>query len=250
MRRFISLSFWTALLHVEGYASAASPKFRLKASAVTREEQPSDASDEEGCGKTERKAPLTSRDRISKYAKEKQMFFVIDSAKDQVPILYEDPSKALMNLTYVLWLCAPSHAPDINGDGQFDSLVAHVVSFTPHLDAYTEKGASTAGKFQSHGYTASWSEESSYYDEYIVDFDDTTVFHIKGSSFNGYETSQAGGKGGVVIAGAGEWIFDVNHTLLHVMAQDMDLNVTDLSPDICAKQYAETWNKNNAPGPE
>ena len=83
--------------------------------------------------------------------------------------------------------------------------------------------------FMSHGYTASWNDEESVYDETVVDFDDTSIFHFKGSSFNGYETSPADGKGGVVISGVGEWTWDVSHPLLQEMAANLGKNLTSTS---------------------
>ncbi|KAL7544257.1 hypothetical protein ACHAWF_007639 [Thalassiosira exigua] len=259
MKRLVSLSFFSfsALLHIEEQASAhenASPKLRLKAGGAAKK---SDERSAHGAIDKEREKAkkdalrLTSRERIGKYARERQTFFVVSSAKDPAPFLFEDPSKEVIYGTSIWWLCAPSHAPDVNGDGQFDSLVAHVVSFTPNLAAFKDKGASVTGAYMTHGYTASWSEESGYYDEYIVDFDDTTVMHVKGSSFNFYETSPAGGKGGVVAVGAGEWIFDVEHPLLYEMAKEMGLeDSTLLTPDVCAEKYAEAWTENNKPPSE
>ena len=110
-----------------------------------------------------------------------------------------------------------------------------------------ENGATGTGKFMSNGYTASWSSESTYYDEYMVDFDDTTVWHWKGNSFNGYETSPAGGKGGVVIAGDGEWTFDTSHPLLKEIANEM--GVDELTAESCNEKYAEVWYANNKVSP-
>ena len=57
------------------------------------------------------------------------MFFIMDS----VPMLYEDPSTAPLELTYVKWFCEPTHATAANGGDNktYDSLVARVVSYLP-----------------------------------------------------------------------------------------------------------------------
>ena len=130
---------------------------------------------------------MTSRERISKYVSEGQMFWIWDSV-DSFPVIYEDPA---VEPTYdnqrIFWLCSPAHAPDANQDGNYDHLVSRVVS--------KQISPNPTGNWETHGYTGAWSEVSRYYDEYIVDFDDTTVIHIKGKSFNTYErTSQGWGR--------------------------------------------------------
>ena len=129
----------------------------------------------------------------------------------------------------------------------YDSLVSHVVSWTPDADAYTHSGED-GKEWTTQGYTASWSGEAGYYDEYVVDFDATSVWHIKGSSFNGYEPSPAGGKSGMVSAGAGEWTFDINHSLLQDMRDAMGLE-EGLSWEVCGERYADVWAENNV-GPD
>ena len=185
---------------------------------------------------------MTSRERITNYVNEGQMFFIMNG----VPALYEDPSSDPMFVTYLQWFCAPTHAPpDANGDGMYDSLVSRVVSYVPGSTSTlkNEKGAgATQGKFSTHGYTASWSKVADYYDEYMVDFDDTTVWHWKGNSFNGYETSPPGGKGGCVFAGEGLWTFDTDHPIIQEMANELGVELTAKS---CKDTYAETWYTNN-----
>lgn len=89
---------------------------------------------------------MTSRERITKYVNEGQMFFIMNG----VPALYEDPSSDPMFVTYLQWFCAPTHAPpDANGDGMYDSLVSRVVSYVPGSTSTlkNEKGAgATQGK--------------------------------------------------------------------------------------------------------
>ena len=193
--------------------------------------------------RTQSTADMTSRERITNYVtEEQQMFFIMRD----VPMLYEDPTSDPMSLTYVTWFCTPTHAPDANGDGMYDSIVARAVSYLPSsmFKKQVSNGATGTGKYMSHGYTASWSTESNnYYDEYMVDFDDTTVWHWKGNAFNGYETSPPGGKGGVVIAGDGEWTFDTSHPLLQEIANEM--GIEKLTADSCNDKYAEVWAANN-----
>lgn len=238
----------------------STPKLRFKSGTMKSDEQhqpalsiedaheilPKTAVKRDEANKNARQATLSSRGRISRYALEKQMFFIMDSSTDPVPFLREDPGEdSFQNLTYVLWFCAPSHAPDANGDGMYDSLVSHVVSWTPDADDYTHSGAADSGKeWTTQGYTASWSDEAGYYDEYVVDFDDNSVWHIKGSSFNGYEASPAGGRSGMVSAGAGEWTFDIDHPLLQDMRDAMGLEEA-LSWEVCGERYADVWNENN-----
>ena len=255
MKLFITFSyFFAAVAHCaaskEEQASAghhSPPKFRIRA-GVADEVLPKTAIKREQGKKDARQAetPLTSRERISRYTQEKQMFFILDSSNDPVPLLYEDPSKETLHLNYILWFCAPSHASDTNGDGMVDSLVAHTVSFIPNAQAQIKNGATGTGMWMSRGYTASWSDEAGYYDEYVADFDDSSVFHIKGSSVNGYETSPAGGRGGMVMAGEGEWTFDTNHPMLLDMAA-MGLDGAELSYEVCAEKYAAVWTEKNQP---
>ena len=50
---------------------------------------------------------ITSRERITTYVNKKQMFFIMDG----VPMLYEDPSTAPLELTYVKWFCESANQP-------------------------------------------------------------------------------------------------------------------------------------------
>jgi len=132
---------------------------------------------------------MTSRERISKYVQEKQMFWITDSANKQGVMLREDPeaadetnffeSSSKGRYVHVKWFCTPKHAPDSNGDGMYDNLVAHSVSFMS-ADYNEETKTATARKWNPQGYTASWFEGGGYYNEVQVDFDGATVFHFNG----------------------------------------------------------------------
>lgn len=80
-------------------------------------------------------------------------------------------------------------------DGLDDSLVAHVVTMiTPtSTEATTKTGATFTGKFMT-GYSANWSDQAGYYNEYLIDYDDSSVQHMTGSSVTIYETSKPGGR--------------------------------------------------------
>ena len=194
---------------------------------------------------------MTSRERISKYVQEKQMFWITDSANKQGVMLREDPeaadqtnffeSSSKGRYVHVKWFCTPKHAPDANGDGIFDNLVAHSVSFMS-ADYDEETKTATARKWDPQGYTASWFEEGGYYNEVQVDFDDSTVFHFNGPSILAYESSTAGSTGGLVVSGEGEWIFDTNHPILQAFAKEVG---SELTPEACHDKYAEVWNANN-----
>jgi len=110
-------------------------------------------------------------------------------------------------------------------------------------------GASISGQWTPHGYTAGWSMMG-VYDEFLFDYDDTTVqklVELEGnfSSIVGWETSLAGGKGGVAISGAGEW-FVGNATSSHVMLQKMSEYLgKELTGDACNEKYREVWREAN-----
>lgn len=209
MKKFIAAS--SLLLHSSAAVEKRSDRTgrvavpRLRAGAVV-EAAKKRRSDEEASA-----ASMTARERISRYTQEKQMFFIIDGEGDPVPYLFEDPTMEAGEPTLVQWLCAPVHAPDTNGDGMYDSLVAHAVTFVPHstFKAAKDSGAPVAGHFATHGYSANWNEAGGYYDEVIVDYDDSSVEQIRGSAVSIYETSLAGGSrgysGGFTASGAGEW---------------------------------------------
>ena len=190
---------------------------------------------------------MASRERISKYVQEKQMFWITDSTNEQGVMLREDPeaadetnffeSSSKGRYVHVKWFCSPTHAPDSNGDGMYDNLVAHSVSFMS-ADYDEETKTATARKWDAQGYTASWSEEGGYYNEVQVDFDGSTVFHFNGPSIS----SAAGSTGGLVVSGEGEWIFDNDHPILQAFAKEVG---SELTPEACHDKYAEVWNAKN-----
>ena len=250
--KLVNISFFLALFHSatsnEDAAVSITPKLRIntKTGIVTKNDVVAVEDDmmEKRESKRSTTDDMTSRDRISKYVSEGQMFWILDST-DSLPVNYEDPAvEPTYNNRYIFWLCSPTHAPDANGDGMYDSLVSRVVSKLIPTDQWGAAGATGVHRWGTHGYTGSWSDEAGYYDEYIVDFDDTTVMHIKGKSFNGYETSPAGGRGGFTMVGEGEWTFDTSHPLLQDIAAEIG---TDLTAESCAEKYAETWTANNDP---
>jgi len=180
----IAASVLLSYIH-SGEAAAARLRINTKAKEATSEEV------------VESDDVPASRKRVSTHVKEGQRFFILDG----VPILYEDPSKAPVTVTGVYWLCQPITDPGLNGDGIYVSVVAHVngwraPSFT---DAAKSAGATGIGSdgFTTHGDTASWLEEGGYYNEFVVDFGDTTIYQIKGDLFVAYETSPPGTTGGL-----------------------------------------------------
>lgn len=180
-------------------AEAAAPKLRANMNGAASTEVEVDVAK----SKKERTAAAADspRKRISQFVSEGQMFFVI---ADQT-ILYEDPSKDPVTFSSVYWMCQPTVAPDLNGDGMYDSAVSHVNIFVPPSakEAAVSAGATNAGPgtFTTHGYTASWvkqGEDDGYYNELVVDFGDTTVWQINGKEYIAYETSAPGTTGGLV----------------------------------------------------
>ena len=105
-----------------------------------------------------------------------------------------------MNCAAVYWFCKPTTAPDLNGDGQYDSVVSHVNHYrsSSTVKARQNAGATGVDAFTTHGFTASWVKEGGYYNAFVVDFGDTTVKQIHGNAIIAYETSPPGGKGGIV----------------------------------------------------
>lgn len=202
--KFANISFFLALFHSATSnedAAVIAPKLRIntKTGLVTKNDvvaavegdidmmkESESSSDEDD---------MTSRDRISKYVSEGQMFWILDS-DDSFPKIREDPAvEPTHNSLFIFWLCSPTHAPDANGDGNYDHLVSRVVSLLPGTAQWGAAGGTGINKWGTHGYTGAWSDVAGYYDEYIVDFDDTTAIHIKGKSFNTYErTSQGWGR--------------------------------------------------------
>ena len=183
----------TILLSRVQLGEAAEPKLRANMMKALEE------SESKKTPKMASESAVTSpaRERISQYVRDGQMFFI---HKDQM-LLYEDPSKDPLTFSNIWWFCQPTTAPDpdLNGDGQYDSVISHVNFIVPPS---TLKAAQDAGATQTaiatDGYTASWVEEGQYYNERVVDFGDLTVWQIHGNEFIGYETSPPGGTGGMV----------------------------------------------------
>ena len=170
---------------------AAEPKLRANMMKALEE------SESKKAPKTTSESAVTppARERISQYVRDGQMFFIM---KDQ-NLVYEDPSKDPVTTTLIWWLCQPTTAPDLNGDGQYDSVISHVniVVNPSSLKEAKDAGASQTA-FATDGYTASWVKELGAYNEHVVDFGDTSIWQIHGNEFIGYETSPPGTTGGFV----------------------------------------------------
>ena len=208
MKLFVAVAA-TVLLRNANPGEAAAPRLRINTDVVQT------TSDDAAESESKRTASassgeVSSRERISNYVETGQVFFILDSSTDAVPMIYEDPSKDPIFVSGVFWLCQPTTAPDLNGDGMYDSVVSRANYFYPPKvggKGITQPGATGAtsnkntglGFFSTHGYTASWVKDGEYYNERIVDFGDTTVFDIHGKVFVGYETSPPGTSGGLVI---------------------------------------------------
>ena len=188
------------LLRCTHSSEAAAPRLRpvlkgesgeveVETTESKKNERMTDAAEVSGC-----------RERISQYVSGGQMFFIIANQT----IVYEDPSADPFAFTNIYWMCQPTVAPDLNGDGMYDSVASRVNIYLPPttLKAADNAGATGAGKFTTHGYTASWVKQGDggggYYNEHVVDFGDTTVWQINGKEFIGYETSPRGTTGGMV----------------------------------------------------
>ena len=100
---------------------------------------------------------MTSRERITNYVKEQQMFWITDSDKNQGAMIYETPPKSngdattnfytedeeavassKSNMRYInaKWFCAPTYAPDTDKDDMYDNVVARAITFS--LAGYVE----------------------------------------------------------------------------------------------------------------
>ena len=198
MKLFVAVAA-TVLLRNANPGEAAAPRLRINTDVVQT------TSDDAAESESKRTASassgeVSSRERISNYVETGQVFFILDSSTDAVPMIYEDPSKDPIFVSGVFWLCQPTTAPDLNGDGMYDSVVSRANCFVPPktLNGITKAGATGQGHFSTHGYTASWVKDGEYYNERIVDFGDTTVWDIHGKAFVGYETSPPGTTGGLV----------------------------------------------------
>ena len=190
-----------------------------------------------------------SRERIAEYVATGQQFLVVDSAVDETILLYEDPDAEMLTIDRVYWFCPPEHGVDSNGDGQYDSVVAHALTFrVTDFDEQIEQGGSVSGAWTPEGYTAAWSK-SGVYEEYLIDYDDTTVhkfMELEGSfaSIIGWETSLAGRTNGVSISGAGEWFTGNATDNPHLQAMAMVLG-NELTGEACNEKYREVWTEAN-----
>ena len=188
----------TVLLPCIRMGEAAEPKL-LRANVKTAfVEEVSEAKKKEA--KTASDSVPPARERISEYVRNGQMFFIMDPSIDALPLLYENPSKEPVMYSAVYWFCKPTTAPDLNGDGQYDSVVSHVNTYRASSTVTSTSNAGATGNdvFTTHGYAASWVKEGGYYNERVVDFGDATVWQIIGNEIQGYETSPPGGTGGLV----------------------------------------------------
>ena len=119
---------------------AAEPKLRANTMKALEE------SESKKTPKMASESAVTSpaRERISQYVRDGQMFFIM---KDPMA-LFEDPSKDPVTATLLIWwLCQPTTAPDLNGDGQHDSVISHVNIFVPPstMKAVQKAGATHSG---------------------------------------------------------------------------------------------------------
>jgi hypothetical protein len=179
---------------------------------------------------------LGSSQRISSYVAEGQQFFILDSTLGEAIILYEDPDATPVSLDMVYWFCSPEHAP-ANEDGDFDSVVAHAVTYRPNVNetALAEQGAtiSGSGTFSVHGYAASSMEDG--YSETLVDYDDMSLHFFNDldddddegmATLTSVETSEPGGTGGFTFSGVGKWTTDATDALLVSLKDDLGTELT------------------------
>eukprot|EP00984_Skeletonema_dohrnii_P025007 scaffold14154_cov114-Skeletonema_dohrnii-CCMP3373.AAC.1 len=225
-------------------SEAAAPKLRANmkdASSEVEDEVVESKKNERTTAAAEVSSPC--RKRISQYVSGGQMFFIVANQT----IVLGDPSTDPFTFTNIYWMCQPTVAPDLNGDGMYDSVASRVNIYIPPktLKAADNAGVTGLGKFTTHGYTASWVKqgEGGYYNEHVVDFGDTTVWQINGKEFIGYETSPRGTTGGLVASGEGLWTMDKSNPLLQELAKAIG---KDLTPETCAERYAETWKESHS----
>ena len=74
-------------------------------------------------------ADSPARERISRYVEAGQMFSIQDP--DEVAVLLETPHAPDTPGGNVKWFCTPTYAPDTNGDGYYDNVVGHMLTFRP-----------------------------------------------------------------------------------------------------------------------
>ncbi|KAL7524744.1 hypothetical protein ACHAWF_001065 [Thalassiosira exigua] len=193
------------------------------------------------------------RQRIGAYVASGQQFLVVDSENsDETISLFEDPGAELVMPVYVFWFCPPKHAPDRNGDGEFDNVLGHALTYRAAIETIVDQGSDVSGTWSPHGYTAAWNPGSGVYEEFLIDYDDSTVWKFIESEGNtasilGWETSLAGDNSGLAISGAGQWLVGnnatTNSTRLDLMAKDLG---KDLTGEACLEKYAEVWESANA----
>ena len=214
------------------------------------------------------RAAQASRLRIRDYVGAGQQFLVMDPLIDETVALYEDPSADMVLLKHIFWFCSPQHAPDQNGDGEFDNVLGHALTFRfeETVEEQMEDGASIHGSWSPHGYVATWTGDS--YDEKLIDYDDHTVIQLSDiltagnrteggetistlsrntrpnmATITGFESSGAVDTGGVVLAGSGEWISDTTDPRLVAMAHALG---RELTPQSCAEQYEQVWEQSHS----
>lgn len=208
-----------------------------------------------------------SRARIRDYVANGQQFLIMDPLIDETVALYEDPHADTVLLKHIFWFCSPRHAPDQNGDGDYDSVLGHTLTFRfeETVEEQMKDGASLHGSWSPHGYVATWTGDT--YDEKLIDYDDYTVIQISDvrtggngteedgglsnvsrttrpnmAAITGFETSSAADIGGVVLTGSGEWVSDVIDPRLVALAQALG---KDLTPQTCTETYEEVWEKSH-----
>jgi hypothetical protein len=192
---------------------------------------------------------LGSSERISSYVAEGQQFFILDPALAGTIALYENPDATPLPLDHVFWFCSPEHTP-ANENGDFDSVVAHALTYRANATALTEQGATVygSGTFSVHGYVASSMEDG--YSETLVDYDDVSLHYFNDldddedmmATITGVEASPPGGAGGFALSGIGQWTTDATDARLLSLSDALG---TELTPQACSDQYATAWKAAN-----
>ena len=89
---------------------------------------------------TETAVASSARERISRYVEAGQMFSIQDP--DEVAVLLEKPHAPDTPGGNVKWFCTPTYTPDTNGDGYYDNVVGHMLTFRPpkEMEALNQQG--------------------------------------------------------------------------------------------------------------
>ena len=178
----------------------------------------------------------STRCRMDSYLTSQHQFFVVDPSIDGTMKLTADPDEDAFELSKVYWFCPPQHAPDTNGDGEFDSIVSHVVQYCNRTKTWYPMG-----------YSAVWT--GNMYDENMDSYktgaptklfaEDSTTGLTPIGSFE--PPTSANDFNGATVAGSGKWILDESDEVLDALADAAADAGFELTANGCTSLYRQVY---------